>query len=142
MNSKKATLQKLFPCGRRSTTQVFSVLKPLGVVFGDWQNCYRNEVWLLATQKPVIEGQVLVERTDALFRKASNLGRRWTLVQRPTGKVLLSHDIFKGKKGETIWIIKVGGQILHYISIVWRPTDFSLSSFGCYLAYVVCLQIC
>lgn len=54
-------------------------------------------------------GKVLVERKKCLFRRASNLGRMWTLVQRSTLKILLSHDsFFKEKRGkQSQLVIKV-----------------------------------
>lgn len=61
---------------------------------------YWTQVWLLPAQKPIIEGQVSVERKGALFRKVSNPERSWTLVQGPTLKIMLSQDTFKWKKGK------------------------------------------
>jgi len=49
-----------------------------------------SQVRLLAAQKPIIEGAGAVDRKDGLFRKAGNLGRRWTHVQQPTLKIVLS----------------------------------------------------
>ena len=50
------------------------------------------------SKKSIIKRQVSVERRDALIRKASNLGRRWTHVLRSTLKILLSHKFLKKKK--------------------------------------------
>lgn len=51
-----------------------------------------------------------------LIRKAGSLRRRWTCVQRPAPKILLSHDIFQRGKWweESQWIIETGGWVLHH----------------------------
>ena len=41
-----------------------------------------------------------------LIRKAGSLRRRWTCVQRPAPKILLSHDSFqRGKEGQYFQLI-------------------------------------
>ena len=44
-----------------------------------------------------------VGRKDALIRKAGNVGRRWTRVQRPTPEILLSHDSFQKEEWGGVW---------------------------------------
>ena len=56
---------------------------------------------VLISQK--FEMQVSVEGKDALIRKANNLGKWWTNVQRPTLKILLSHDSFLKGKMAKVW---------------------------------------
>ena len=96
------------------------------------------------SKKSIIKRQVSVERRDALIRKASNLGRRWTHVLRSTLKILLSHKFLKEKKkygrGERISVNhqsrRMGSASL---SFECRLAD---SLFIAYLAHVICLQDC
>lgn len=81
---------------------VYFSFPPIKLHFQREAGCkgYWTQVWLLPAQKPIIEGQVSVERKGALFRKVSNPERSWTLVQGPTLKIMLSQDTFKWKKGK------------------------------------------
>lgn len=86
---------------------------------------------VLISQK--FEMQVSVEGKDALIRKANNLGKWWTNVQRPTLKMLLSHDSFlKGKWSRARISANLWGRslILHHspLSAEWQTLslDFIL----------------
>ena len=61
---------------------------------GEVYYCYWTQVRLPATQKPILERQVLVGKEKLLIQEAGNLGRRWTRVQKPALKILLDHESF------------------------------------------------
>ena len=75
---------------------VYSLLTDLTSLFLPLSHspCYSTQVHLLATQNPIIERQVSVERKDASISKAGSLGGRWIHVPSPTLGILLSHDSF------------------------------------------------
>ena len=85
LNDTKFTTVTTFKCTIQwHFTHIFTILC----------DCYQIQVQLLASQKQIIKGQKLVEREVTLFRKAGNVGRKWTHVPRPTPEIFLSHDSF------------------------------------------------
>lgn len=85
--------------------------------------------WFTAQKSKPSERQLLVERENAFIRKASNLGRRWTHVPRPTLKILLSHDSFyMEKKNLSESLRRKFGFciILHCMQTGWLSSDVLL----------------
>lgn len=76
--------------------------------------------------------QVWVERKGVLIKKASNMGRQWTQLQRPNPKILLK-AFFNGKIWSRGWVfcvcvnqwIKEGGWVLHYSPLHGNWLNFS-----------------
>ena len=55
---------------------------------------------MLTTQNSISQRQLLEERKVAFNQRVSDLGRRWTYVPpKPTLKIVLGHEPFKGKRG-------------------------------------------
>ena len=55
---------------------------------------------MLTTQNSISQRQLLEERKVAFNQRVSDLGRRWTYVPpKPTLKIVLGHEPFKGKGG-------------------------------------------
>ena len=106
---------------------------------GGW-TCYRTQVQLFAAQKPIIWGQVPVEKKGDLTRKVDNLDSypetnpkdpaqpRWFL----KGKV--------GWREESQWTMEAGGWVLHQCPL-WADSRLADSFFRCYLTCRIRLQL-
>ena len=80
---------------------------------GGW-TCYRTQVQLFAAQKPIIRGQVPIEKKGDLTRKVDNLDSNPETNPKDPAQPWW---FLKGKLGwreESRWIMEAGGWVLHH----------------------------
>ena len=96
------------------------------------QWCYRTQVQLLATQKPILKRQVLVE--SCFNQKLSIWGEGGLMSQNQPQRFCWALTVFIGKKWERILVNNQGRRSRSVpFSIACRLADSSLSSFRYYL---------